>query len=93
MTNQPIGTHIQHFFAQNGKISMLLEQQAIGLWAQTVGEFIAKQTTKISAKKGVLYVTIPNAALRFEVLSSRSQIAAKINEALGGEVIKGIIIK
>jgi hypothetical protein len=26
-------------------------------------------------------------------LSSRSQIAAKINEALGCEVIKGIIIK
>ena len=93
MTHQPIGNYIQHFFAQNGKISMLLEQQAVGLWAQTVGEFIAKQTTKISAKRGVLYVTIPNAALRFEVLSSRSQIVAKINEALGGEVIKGIIIK
>jgi len=93
MNNQEIGSYIQHFFAKNGKISLFLEQQAVALWAQTVGEFIAKQTTKITAKQGVLYVTIPNAALRFEVLSSRSQIITKINQTLGSDVIKGIIIK
>jgi len=93
MNNQPIGTYIQHFFAKNGKISLFLEQQAVELWEQTVGEFIAKQTTKITAKQGVIYVTIPNAALRFEVLNSRNQIITTINQTLGGEVIKGIIIK
>jgi len=93
MQNQPISNYIQHFFAKNGKISLFLEQQAVALWAQTVGEFIAQQTTKIAAKQGVLYVTIPNAALRFEVLNSRNQIITKINQTLGGEVIKGIIIK
>jgi predicted nucleic acid-binding Zn ribbon protein len=93
MTNQPVGNFIQEFFAKNGKISIFLEQQAVELWPQIVGEFIAKQTTKISAKQGVLYVAIPNAALRFEVMSRRSQIASKINETLGYEVIKGIIIK
>ena len=74
-------------------MSLFLEQQAIELWSQAVGEFVAKQTTKISAKQGVLYVTVPNAALRFELMGSRSQIIANINEALGGEVIKGVIIK
>jgi len=93
MNNQAIGDYIQHFFAKNGKISLFLEQQAVELWAQTVGDFIAKQTTKITAKQGVIYVTIPNAALRFEVLNSRNQIITKINQTLGGEVIKGIIIK
>jgi len=91
--NQSIGNFIQHFFAKNGKISLFLERQAVELWPQTVGEFVAKQTTKITAKQGILYVTIPNAALRFEVLNSRTQIISKINETLGGEVIKGIIIK
>ena len=93
MDTQPVGNFIQHFFAKNGKISLLLEQQAVDMWAEVVGEFIAKQTKKVTAKQGVLYVTINNAALRFEVLNSRSQIVAKINHALGGEVIKGIIIK
>ena len=93
MNNQAIGDYIQHFFAKNGKISLFLEQQAVELWAQTVGDFIAKQTTKITAKQGVIYVTIPNAALRFEVLNSRNQSITKINQTLGGEVIKGIIIK
>ena len=93
MDTKPVGNFIQHFFAKNGKISLFLEQQAVDLWAETVGEFIAKHTQKVTAKQGVLYVTINNAALRFEVLGSRSQIVAKINEALGGEVIKGIIIK
>jgi len=93
MNHQTVGNYIQHFFAKNGKISLLLEQQAVELWAQTVGDFIAQQTTKIVAKQGVLYVTIPHAVLRFEILNSRSQIITKINQALGCEVIKGIIIK
>jgi len=93
MSPQPLGSHIQDFFAQKGKISLFLEQQAVDLWFEVVGGFIAKQTTKVSAKQGVLYVTISNAALRFEILNSRSQIIAKINEKLGVEVIKGIIIK
>jgi predicted nucleic acid-binding Zn ribbon protein len=93
MDTQPVGNFIQHFFAKNGKISLFLEQQAVELWAEAVGEFIAKHTQKITSKQSVLYVTINNAALRFEVLNSRSQIVSKINQALGGEVIKGIIIK
>ena len=93
MNNQTVGNYIQQFFAQKGKISLFLEQQAVDFWPDAVGNFIAKQTTKISVKQGVIYATIPNAALRFEVMGSRSQIIAKINEKLGYEVIKGIIIK
>ena len=91
--NQFVGTHIQHFFAKNGKIDLLLEQQAVELWAETVGEFIAQQTSRISVKQGIIYANIPNAALRFEIMGRRSQIVAKINEAIGGEVIKGIILR
>jgi hypothetical protein len=93
MNTQPVGNFIQQFFESNGKISLFLEQKAVEMWSLAVGEFVARETKKITAKQGVLYVTIPNAALRFEVINSRSQIVAKINEALGGEVIKGIIIK
>jgi len=92
MDNQVIGNVIQDFLAKNGKLSLFLEQQAVDLWNQTVGDFIAQQTTKVSVKQGILYVTIPNAALRFEVMSSRSHIVSKINKKLGGEVIKGIIL-
>jgi len=91
--HQTVGNYIQEFFAKNGKISLLLEQQAAELWAETVGEFIAKQTQKVVVKQGVLMVTIPNAALKFEIINRRSQIISKINEKLGCEVIKGIIVK
>ena len=93
MDDKIVGAMIHEFLIKNGKISLFLEQQAIDMWGEIVGEFIAKQTTKISVKQGVLCVTIPNAALRFEVLGCRSQIVNKINKKLGGEVIKGIIVK
>jgi hypothetical protein len=93
MKDQTIGNYIQQFFIQKGKISLFLEKQAVDLWPEVVGEFIAKQTTKISIKQGVIYATIPNAALRFEIMNSRSQIIAKINNKLSGEIIKGIIVK
>ena len=91
--HQFIGNYIQDYFSQNGKISLFFEKQAIELWAEIVGDFIAKQTSKISAKQGVIYITIPNAAIRFEVMNRRTQIVAKINETIGGEIIKGIIVK
>jgi predicted nucleic acid-binding Zn ribbon protein len=90
--NQTIGNFIQHFFARNGKISLFLEQQAVDLWEEVVGEFVAKHTKKVVAKQSVLFVTIPNASLRFEIMNSRNQIISKINEYLGCEVIKEIII-
>jgi predicted nucleic acid-binding Zn ribbon protein len=93
MNNVIVGDLVQEFLVKNGKFSLFLEQRAVELWGQIVGEFIAKQTTKISVKQGVLYVTIPNAALRFEVLGCRSQIVNKINEKLGGEVVKGVIVR
>jgi hypothetical protein len=93
MNNQTIGSYIQQFLTQKGKISLFLEQQAVELWAETVGSFVSKQTTNVNVYRGILYATIPNAALRFEIMSSRNQIIAKINEKLGGEVIKGIIVK
>jgi len=92
MKGQSITNIIQHFLAKNGKLPLFLEQQAVKLWNETVGSFIAKQTLKITVKKGILYVTIPNAALRFEVLNNRSQIIAKINEKLGCEVIKEMVM-
>jgi len=93
MNTQPIGNCIKLFFAKNNKMPIFLEQQAVDLWPQIVGEFVSKQTTKITAKQGVLYVTIPNAALRFELMGNRSQIVANINQKIGGKVIKGIIVK
>jgi trans-2-enoyl-CoA reductase len=93
MNDQLLGNFIQNFFEKNGKISLFFEQQAVELWGQTVGEYVNLQTQKIIANKGILYVTIPNAALRFEILNSRTQIINKINETLGTEVIKGIIVK
>jgi len=93
MDSQSIGNIIQNFYEKSGKISMLLEQHVVELWTEIVGEFIAKQTTKVSVKQGVIYVTIPNAALRFEVLNSRSQIISKINERIGQNIIKGIIVR
>jgi len=94
MTNdQTIGAFIQHFYEKNGKTSLFFEQRAVEIWEEAVGEFIAKQTVKISAAKGILYVTISNSALRFELLGNRTQIIAKINQELGCEAIKGIIIK
>lgn len=93
MNNQTIGTFIQNFYVKNGKFSIFLEQRAVELWSEVVGDFIAKQTTKITTKQSIIYATIPNAALRFEVMGRRSQIMENINKKLGSDVIKGIIVR
>lgn len=90
---QSVGDIINQVLRQERLDVRLDEQRALAMWPQLVGPGINRYTTARSVKDGVLTFTISSAPLRNQLMLSRSSLIARINEALGREVIKEIIFR
>lgn len=90
---QSIGEIINDFLRQEKLESQFNEQKALTLWPEIVGQGINRYTIGRSVKNGVMTITISSAALRNELMLSRTAIMARINEALGAQVIHEIIFR
>ena len=90
---QSIGEIFNEFLKQERLESQFNEQKALTLWPEIVGPGINRYTVDRSVKNEVMTVTISSAALRNELMLSRTAIITRINEALGGEVIHNIIFR
>lgn len=93
MTEIQIEDIINQFFKENNRTQLLLETRAVELWKEVVGTFIAQKSKAKKICNGVLYVRVTEAALRFELCNSRTEIINKINEKLGASVVKDIVFQ
>ncbi|HNY62545.1 MAG TPA: DUF721 domain-containing protein [Bacteroidales bacterium] len=93
MSTVMIGDVIREILAQHGKQQLFLEQQAVEIWPDVVGNLISRYTHKVSVSKGVLTVFVKNSALRFELNGRKSEIIEKLNDKLGAPTIKDLNIR
>ncbi|GGF74312.1 DUF721 domain-containing protein [Wenyingzhuangia marina] len=88
----PLSDLMKHFIKANN-----LEQgfQKINVeeeWVKLMGPGVKSYTEKISLKGGTLIVKISSAALRTELSYGKEKILTMMNEALGEELIKKVIL-
>lgn len=88
-----VGEIIDQLLKENNIDQQFNEQKVVYLWPEIVGQGINRYTTKRWVKNGVLYLHISSAALRNELMMSRSQLIKHINEAMGNEIIHDIVIR
>ncbi len=70
-----------------------LVQSVIDEWPDIVGPLFAKYTTKIYENKGTLFVNISSAAAKNELMMAKTILIKTINEKVGAQVIKDIVIR
>jgi hypothetical protein len=63
------------------------------LWEQLMGKTISTYTANLSVRKNVLYLTILSAPLKHELTFAREKIKTLLNEELGEEFIKDVVIR
>ena len=63
------------------------------IWAELMGNTISKYTDKIQIVGETLFITTSVAQLKTELMYQKDVIIKKINEALGENVIKKIVVK
>jgi hypothetical protein len=61
-------------------------------WKEQMGPAIEKYTTKIYLKKNTLFVRLDSAVLREELSYGKAKIINNLNESLGHDLIKKIVL-
>lgn len=62
-------------------------------WKFAAGEFVSKQTSVISFKKGVLVIHTLQPAMKFNLESMKGMILKKLQQELGANVVRSVIFR
>lgn len=63
------------------------------VYRQLAGDLISRLTSSVQFQRGVLSLRLSSAALRHEMTMRRESLRGRINDYLGGEVVKTIYIR
>ena len=86
-----LGDVIRRALREQGLETPLNEVRAVNSWPQVVGPTIARLTSNVSLRQGTLYVKVTRPALRQDLMMGRTQLARKINDYVGAQVVQSIV--
>ena len=89
---KPLGDLIKEFYEQHRGSDYIDEVKAINSWPMVVGPFIASHTIDLSIKNHVLFVRVDSDALRNELNYSKSLLVKNLNEFVGKEILREIVL-
>ena len=89
---KPLGDLIKEFYEQHRGSDYMDEVKAINSWSKVVGPFIASHTIDLSIKNHMLFVRVDSDALRSELSYSKSLLMKNLNEVVGKEIVKEIVL-
>ncbi|HEU4859221.1 MAG TPA: DUF721 domain-containing protein [Chitinophagaceae bacterium] len=93
MGQYSIGDAIQKFLEQSRIKGSIQALQIEELWGEIMGKTIAKYTEEIKIINDTLFITTHVAPLKQELVFQKEKIKLRVNEALGKNVIKEVVIK
>lgn len=87
---KPLGLEIQRLVQDIGIEKKLNEYRAVTEWEAIVGEHIARESSAVRISQGVLVVRVRTSTWRNELTLRKKEIMQKINDTLGGKIVKEI---
>lgn len=88
-----LGEVIHAILREDGLETPLNEFRAKEAWYKLMGETITRYTSEVDVHGGVMYLKVTNAALRQELMMSRSTLMARINQHVGAQVLQQIVVR
>lgn len=81
-------------FVTNNRLQTGLDKVEIkNAWQQVMGPAITNYTQAIRLEKDTLYVQLTSSVLREELSYGKEKIITNINESLGRELVKKLILR
>lgn len=87
-----LGDAIQAFLKQNRLDKKIDTSSLMVNWKQIAGEMIAKHTTRLFIKDHTLFLQVDSSALKNELHFLKSTLIKNINQHLGKELVKELIL-
>lgn len=92
MGEYSLGDALKLFLGKSRLKGYVQALQIEEVWEQIMGKTIAKYTEKIQLHGGKLYITTYVAPLKQELAYQKELIIQRVNEVLGENVVKEVII-
>jgi Dna[CI] antecedent, DciA len=93
LNNQTIGAVLQQIIQVN-KLGAGMDQIDVKeAWRQLMGNGVNTYTKNVVLKGSTLYVELSSAVLREELSHGKTKIVKMINEDLGREVVKDVVLR
>lgn len=90
---QPIGEILNQFLKINQLENHVFGEKIAEMWQEVLGDKITIATQRIFLQNGLLFVELKSSAMKHEIMMKRTMIATKLNEKLGKDIIKQVIIR
>ncbi len=91
--NMKLSDALQDFVSHNKLQTGLDKVNARDVWNQQMGPAIEKYTTSLKLEGSTLYVQLSSSVLREELSYGKEKIIKIMNENLGKELIKKLILR
>lgn len=91
--NQPIEDILKAFVEKNNLQTGLDKVNVRDAWASLMGNGVNNYTTAIELKHGILYVQLSSSVLREELSYGNDKIVRMLNESIGKDVVKKLILR
>lgn len=91
--DQSLKEILAHLVKRDGMKQPLYEVEIREIWLREMGDYINKYTRYIRLRGHVLEIGITSAGLRDELGYSKKKITSFLNDRLGEEVIRDVILR
>jgi predicted nucleic acid-binding Zn ribbon protein len=90
---QTIGEVLQEIIAAYRLRPQMNQAKLAADWERLVGKTIARHTTNLYLKDGILQVSLNSAPLRNELFFARNEVKQHLNEVFGEGFVSEIVVK
>ena len=81
-------------FIESNKLQKGIDQIRVSeVWKASMGPGVSKYTTAVPLKGDTLYIALSSSVLREELSLGRTKIIDLLNEALGKDLIRNLILR
>jgi hypothetical protein len=91
--NQPIEDILKEFVKTNNLQTGLDKVNVREAWANLMGNGVNNYTTAIELKHETLYVQLSSSVLREELSYGNEKIVKMLNESVGKDIVKKLILR
>lgn len=91
--NQSISDIIKEFVDANHLQTGLDKVNVKEAWANMMGNGVNNYTTAVQLERDTLYVQLSSSVLREELSYGKEKIIAMLNESIGKEIIKKLVLR
>ncbi|RIV45260.1 DUF721 domain-containing protein [Flagellimonas pelagia] len=88
-----LGEALSEFIKENKLQKGMDKVDAREAWTNLMGNGVNNYTTSVELKNETLYVSLSSSVLREELSLGKSKIITMINEELGRELVKKLILR